>query len=462
MFTFEVRAIDRAGNTDPTPDVHAFSGEDTVAPQTLIVEHPADPSFSRTGTFSFTATDNMTPAQFMEYECRIDTRDPDLWVECFNPAIFSNLTTGMHTVEVRATDLGEMVDPTPARFRWLVAEPQNCDSANITLTATGDGMINEKDSWENYVFLTDLTVGSEGIGDPLEIPPVPIIGENSRALFRFNLPNDAPNCVLQRAELQLWNESPNEGRSIDATPLINEGHFLESTLTWDNQPNVIDGAEPVTVPVTTDTPRYMKWNVIDHVNAAIDADQDGLGWRISDHFESDPEGDDQTFTSREAPIDPPEMTLPRLMLIYDTDGVPAPPPPIMDPTSSRTRRSSAATSSRWTRSSGRISRTASARASSSARRTSCSTSTATGSTAPTTCSGTSPARKRASRRVSGTPATRTCSSPTRRGSAAGSSTPTRSARAASRSSGTASCSREPPTTSSRTSSCSRTRWRASS
>ncbi len=331
MFTFEVRAIDRAGNIDPTPDVHAFSGEDTVAPQTIIVEHPSNPSFSRTGTFSFTATDNMTPPQFMEYECRIDTRDPDLWVECFNPAIFSNLTTGMHTVEVRATDLGEMVDPTPARYTWMVSEPQNCDAANITLTAIGDGMINQKESWENYVFLTDLTVASEGIGDPTEIPPEPIIGENSRALFRFNLPNDAPNCELQRAELQLWNESPTEGRNIDATPLVNEGQFLESTLTWDNQPDVIDGAEPVTIGVTTDTPRYMKWNVIDHVNAAIDAEQNGIGWRISDAVESDPEGTDQTFTSREAPIDPPEMTLPRLMLIYDTDSVPAPPAPTIDP-----------------------------------------------------------------------------------------------------------------------------------
>ena len=271
MFTFEVRAIDRQGNTDPTPDVHAFSGEDTIAPNTIIVEHPPNPSFSRTGTFSFTATDNMTPPQFMEYECRIDTRDPDLWLECFNPAIFANLTTGTHTVEIRATDLGEMVDPTPARYTWTVGEPQNCDAANITLTASGDGMINEKDSWENYVFLTDLTVASEGIGDPTEIPPDPVIGENSRALFRFNLPNDAPDCELQSAQLQLWNDSPSEGRNLDATPLVGDGHFLESTLTWDNQPAVIVGAEPATIGVTTDTPRYMKWNVLDHVNGALEA-----------------------------------------------------------------------------------------------------------------------------------------------------------------------------------------------
>ena len=33
----------------------------------------------------FSGIDNMTPPQFMEYECRLDTRDPDLWLECFNP-----------------------------------------------------------------------------------------------------------------------------------------------------------------------------------------------------------------------------------------------------------------------------------------------------------------------------------------------------------------------------------------
>ena len=39
-----------------------------------------------------------------------------MWLECFNPTFFSNLTTGEHTLEVRALDGNEIFDPTPARY----------------------------------------------------------------------------------------------------------------------------------------------------------------------------------------------------------------------------------------------------------------------------------------------------------------------------------------------------------
>ncbi|HEV2951533.1 MAG TPA: right-handed parallel beta-helix repeat-containing protein, partial [Actinomycetota bacterium] len=54
------------------------------------------------------------------------------------------------------------------------------------------------------------------------------------------------------------------------------------------------------------------------------------GWRVSDAVENNPDGVDQSFASREAPIDPPEMTLPRLILRYDATGIEAPDPPVMD------------------------------------------------------------------------------------------------------------------------------------
>ena len=90
FWTFEARAIDRAGNVDPTPFVHQFGGfADVVAPNTTILEKPADPSPSSAATFTFSATDNATPAEFMEFECRLDTLDPAAWLECTNPAVYS-------------------------------------------------------------------------------------------------------------------------------------------------------------------------------------------------------------------------------------------------------------------------------------------------------------------------------------------------------------------------------------
>src|SRR5699024_10045701 len=149
-----------------------------------------------------------TPRQWITFECRIDTRAPDLWMECFNPAIFSNLTTGLHTVQVRALHIAENIDPTPARYTWSASDPEHRDAVHLQLNAVQDGMVDQVNPGENYVFLQELSVASSAIGDPTVIPPEPIIGENARSLFRFNLPNDAPDCELQQAQLQLWNDSP--------------------------------------------------------------------------------------------------------------------------------------------------------------------------------------------------------------------------------------------------------------
>ena len=105
-FRFEVRAVDRADNVDPTPAVHDVPTAEEP-PDTIIVEKPPLVSNSRVATFTFSGTDELTPPQFMEYECRLDTRDPELWLECVNPTIFTNLTSGPHTIEVRAIDGGE-------------------------------------------------------------------------------------------------------------------------------------------------------------------------------------------------------------------------------------------------------------------------------------------------------------------------------------------------------------------
>ena len=319
MFTFEVRAIDRAGNIDPTPARHIIDGMDTSPPQTIIAEKPPAVTPSRAATFSFSGTDNQTPAEFMEYECRIDTRDPDLWLECFNPTIFSNLTSGQHTVEVRATDAADNMDPTPARYTWTVGQRTNCDQANITMTSVADAWVDQVNPAENFLFHTDLAVRSGATGDPTAVPPEPVVGQNARAMYRFALPNDATDCTLESATLRLYNESPTDGRRLNAT-LLN-GPFKESTATWSNQPGSTGS------PVTTDAHEgYQEWNVLGHVKAMYESGNNH-GWRISDANENDPDGGDQAFVSREMLQDPPPATLPQLVLKYEADASPAPDPP---------------------------------------------------------------------------------------------------------------------------------------
>ena len=320
LWDFEVRAIDRKGNVDPTPAVHAFDGTDPNPPQTIITEHPPSVSNSRAATFSFTGEHSGTPAQFLEYECRVDSRDPELWQECFNPFMVSNLTTGEHTFEVRAI-ANETMDMTPARYRWTVGQPSSCDLANITMTPTADGWVDQVNPVENHVFSNELEVRSSAVGDPTAVPPEPVTGENARALVRFPIPNDAPNCVLESATLRMYAESSTAGREIDATPLT--GSFKESTLTWFNQPGA--AGSPVSSP-SREHAGYMEWDVSEHVRGMRES---GVthGWRISDHRESDPEGGDQAFASRELLPDPPESFTPELVLLYEPAGAPPPPEP---------------------------------------------------------------------------------------------------------------------------------------
>ncbi|MCX7959671.1 MAG: hypothetical protein N3B13_11555, partial [Deltaproteobacteria bacterium] len=62
---FEVRCTDRAGNTDPTPDVYIWT-IDTIAPETTLVTKPNNPSQFKNATFEFTCSETGTA------ECSLD------------------------------------------------------------------------------------------------------------------------------------------------------------------------------------------------------------------------------------------------------------------------------------------------------------------------------------------------------------------------------------------------------
>lgn len=309
LYRFEVRAIDRAGNIDPTPAVHTFNAApDVIPPDTFFLETPPNPSTSSSATFTVGGTDDQTPPAFLEIECRIDTLDPEAWLECTNPAVYSNLTLGTHTVEARATDGGDNVDPTPARFTWEVLPPADCDLANITLGAEADVYVDQTSPQENHVVDPALVVRS---GD---------LGTNARALIRFPVTSTAPGCELQTAVLRLYAGSGEPGRVLEAVPLTDA--WQDSTATWLDQPAA--GGAPV---AATSGAGYRQWDVTAEVSAILAGDAPNHGWVVRDSVEDDPAGAEQGFHSRETPQDPPSVTVPQLILRYDASGIPAPPPP---------------------------------------------------------------------------------------------------------------------------------------
>ncbi len=106
--TFEVRAIDAAGNIGGA-DTYGWT-IDTTAPGTSITGSPALLATTATASFTFTSTESGST-----FECRLDG---GAWGLC--PASYAGLAEGSHTFEVRATDPAGNTDATPASFAWTV------------------------------------------------------------------------------------------------------------------------------------------------------------------------------------------------------------------------------------------------------------------------------------------------------------------------------------------------------
>ena len=96
--TFAVRAIDLAGNADPTPATHTWTyappGPDTTAPDTTIDEHPDAVTVSTDATFRFSSTETGST-----FECSLDGAP---WSPCTSPIDADRPDASRsHTLEVR-------------------------------------------------------------------------------------------------------------------------------------------------------------------------------------------------------------------------------------------------------------------------------------------------------------------------------------------------------------------------
>src|SRR5207248_2272501 len=68
--TFQVRAIDAAGNADASPASFTWF-VDTTPPDTSITSHPANPSSSSSATFAFTGSDPAPSSGGLHFECSL-------------------------------------------------------------------------------------------------------------------------------------------------------------------------------------------------------------------------------------------------------------------------------------------------------------------------------------------------------------------------------------------------------
>ena len=113
--TFEVEAVDGAGNIDQTPAVYTWV-VDTTPPDTSITAHPVADSSSGGASFTFSGTDSGTGV--VSYKTSLD--GSSFASTTGTTASYTGLADGSHTFSVEAVDAAGNVDPTPASYSWTV------------------------------------------------------------------------------------------------------------------------------------------------------------------------------------------------------------------------------------------------------------------------------------------------------------------------------------------------------
>jgi hypothetical protein len=113
-----------SGGSAPPPD--------TSAPQTTIAASPAALTNSAAASFSFAASETAT------FEVSLDG---GAFFAVTSPYVITGLTSGSHTLQVRAKDAANNIDDSPATYTWtvdLVAPATSISAGPPALTASTD------------------------------------------------------------------------------------------------------------------------------------------------------------------------------------------------------------------------------------------------------------------------------------------------------------------------------------
>ena len=359
--TFDVRALDLAGNADPTPATFTWT-VDTTAPQTTITGAPPTLTSSTGASFSFVANESGST-----FECSLDGAP---FGPCSSPRDYTGLGAGAHAFSVRASDSARNSDSTPASFTWTVdtTAPQttitaappattSSTSASFSFVASESGSTFEC-SLDGAAFTVcsspsdyaGLALGTHQfsarardaagnadaspathtwtISAPQGCGPAATIAaaadawidensptnnkggdsilkvqskgprDNFRALVRFALPPVPQGCAVQSATLRLYAASPKTGRTLHALPLASS--WLENQVNWSNQPLTTGSAA-----ATPSAAGYLEWNVTSQLHAMYGTSNHGF--LIRDALEG--QDAEQQFHAREKGENPPQLVV---------------------------------------------------------------------------------------------------------------------------------------------------------
>lgn len=150
--TYQVRAIDPAGNTDGSPASYTWT-VDTIAPNTTITTFPPALTSSASATFNFSSSEGGST-----FESNLDGGG---WSPVVGPDTVSGMSDGLHTYAVRAIDPAGNIDPTPASYNWTVDTTAPAIPLAPDLTPTSDTGVSNTDD-----ITGDTTPTFIGIAEP--------------------------------------------------------------------------------------------------------------------------------------------------------------------------------------------------------------------------------------------------------------------------------------------------------
>jgi predicted outer membrane repeat protein len=273
--TFEVRAVDGAGNRDATPATFTWT-VDTTAPQTTITAAPPATTTSTSASFSFT-----TSEPGAGFECSLDGA---AFGACSSPRGYAGLTVGGHQFSVRSKDAAGNLDASPATHSWTISPP-GCGPASTALAAA-DAWVDENSPTNNKGADSILKVQSKGPRD------------NFRALVRFALPAVPEGCVIQSATLRVFAASAKPGRTLQALRLAST--WAENQVNWSNQPLTTGAAA-----TTASGSGYLEWIVTSQLQAMYAGSNNGFLIRDA----SEGQDAEQQFHAREKGESPPQLVV---------------------------------------------------------------------------------------------------------------------------------------------------------
>ena len=215
--TFEIRAVDTQGITDPNPAT--FSWTITMQPPnhttiTSVVDgngaalQSGGSTVSTSITFQVTATPGTNP--IAGFQCSLDNSQ---FTSCATTSLgtisYNNLAAGQHKFAVRAVDTQGNTDPTPATFSWTVLTP----------TQGIQQLINTIESFNL----------PKGVTTSLEAPL-------NAALAQLNRNHATPACNQLNAFLNQVNAKQNNGQltSQQAAELTQQAKAIQQAIGCSN------------------------------------------------------------------------------------------------------------------------------------------------------------------------------------------------------------------------------------